>query len=737
MLLGACKAPASSVEIIVATDADPRRRFELRACAVRAGGTLDRAQCTTSWAHGGPAETASFFASFGVRPRSDWNGTDPIDLVLDARIEATPEAPAVAFSRRLRFLFQRGQSSTQRVYLPVRCGAPSDSCTNMHDTPCTVALACEDRGLTCGDDAQCVALDVAPALRDAGTDTLPPRSDVVISSPDVMASMDSGDASSMADASDGIGSMDASDVVSTDSRASPPPVQWWPRAGVVVRARRPTFRWSNGDSEPAFIRVCTDRACSAGTLSAVAQVDQWTPNVDLPARPARLYWQVAPMVGDTPDLGRASPLRQLWVSSTNSAEPPVLDLNDDGVVDLAVGGRQPGMIPALDVGKISVFAGGSGAIGGSTPVTFAGVARSGFATAFALGDFTGDGVVDIVATAPNASGGTGALAVINGGPGSVNTSLSLGIAGTTRFGDSVATIGDVDRDGTDDALVGGAEAAAIVYGRPMGAGVARASTVISAPIGATGFGAATAACDVDGDSALELVIGAPSTATMSGAGSGRVIVFRLGTSGTTAIQSLDGAMPAGAFGSALGCGDFNGDGRDDLVVGAPNADGGRGEFLVFLSTMTTGLRFAVRLTAVNVDSLGSAIAAGRDINGDGFSDIAVGSPRATIGAMVNAGRATIVFGGAMLASGMATSTSLAFGVAGEMLGSSVTMLSDVSRDGVAELVAGAPENAGAGMSAGRVVIVNGRATWPVPVASASAQIAGLQARAMLGIELPR
>jgi FG-GAP repeat/Putative metal-binding motif len=182
--------------------------------------------------------------------------------------------------------------------------------------------------------------------------------------------------------------------------------------------------------------------------------------------------------------------------------------------------------------------------------------------------------------------------------------------------------------------------------------------------------------------------------------------------------TLTGAAASDRFGSALSnAGDIDGDGADDLVVGAPYADdGGSNAGTVYLysgstlaGTVTTGDALATIQGDTASDLAGSAVAGGGDVDGDGYDDVLLGAPFDDDGA-TNAGSAAFFSGGGLAGSLSWSAADVLFeGVAtNDYAGRSVAIAGDVDADGYVDMLIGAPSaNVSGTADAGKVYLILG------------------------------
>ena len=215
--------------------------------------------------------------------------------------------------------------------------------------------------------------------------------------------------------------------------------------------------------------------------------------------------------------------------------------------------------------------------------------------------------------------------------------------------------------------------------------------------------------DVNGDGLDDVVVGAALADPGDRVNAGTASVYhgsRPGGISATPTAVLEGVTAGDQFGSSVApAGDVNGDGFGDLIVGAP--DGTRA-FLFHGSSTGVSLTPTIELRGIgNSGGFGKSVASAGDVNGDGFADVVVGAPYADVGAISGAGFAGIFHGSV---AGVADRPTFVLNGAAvdDHFGWSVASIGDFDGDRFSDLVIGAPfANVVGGVDGGSASVFRG------------------------------
>jgi hypothetical protein len=361
-------------------------------------------------------------------------------------------------------------------------------------------------------------------------------------------------------------------------------------------------------------------------------------------------------------------------------------------------------------------------------------AKAGTAVAF-IGDWDGDGVEDILAGAPYDVENTGMAYLFSSDMESGTLAGARTIRGSELtdnfFGQAILPLGDIDDDGLDDVMIAarkdstarnGGGSITVFYGGDSERDFLSTDDAIYGETNNEQFGFSMAdAGDTDGDGVPNYLVGSPycEAEDMDG-GSGCVFLFSqmdfgIGLASLDGIPLLWGTQGSGAAGMTVAsAGDFNGDGVDDMLVGAPNydvvSDAEGAAYLILGSTAGVESRslddsHLVMLGSEVDDKTGRYLNGLGDIDGDGKDDIGIVSHNSSL-YVERAGTVFGILGGREGGTIVLQDTAdlvMVGGGTNDYLGRGLITAGDVNEDGLGDFWLGA---SGAG-SYGAMYLIEG------------------------------
>jgi hypothetical protein len=427
------------------------------------------------------------------------------------------------------------------------------------------------------------------------------------------------------------------------------------------------------------------------------------------------------------------------------------DWDGDGEVDALLGGSRYDGPKGNALGAAYIVSGpitGASDVGTSYDLRVHGAANQdylGIAVA-GLGNYDGnDSYSDIAISAYGYDGPTGAATesgavyIINGpllGDYDIDTvydAMFYGESSRDWAGFAIDSAGDVNDDGYDDLVIGAyrhdplsvsdAGAAYLILG-PASSSSPQNLSFADTKLYATSSGewagySVAGGGDLDGDGETEIVIGAPQLSSGLSSFVGGAYIASYDASASSALSTSDGMVVGIDTASFTGysvaiAGDINNDGRDDILIGAPeqNTSGtASGAVYVFFGPVT-GLNYAYNADAIigaeNADDyLGASVDGAGDVDNDSYDDIVIGAPLDDYSAS-NAGAAYIVTSPIFGSYSIAEIGNKFLGAdASDKLGSVVAGGGDINDDGYSDILTGAPYNSDNKDVSGAVYLILG------------------------------
>lgn len=399
------------------------------------------------------------------------------------------------------------------------------------------------------------------------------------------------------------------------------------------------------------------------------------------------------------------------------------DANGDGYGDIVIGAPTFDADGLLDQGAVFFHFGSSTGLSSTiTPLAF----KSNQAGAFlgisvsSASDINADGYGDIIAGAHGYNSYMGAVFIYHGNGGDgvhLSRTIAPTVFGNSRFGYSVAGLADINNDGFGDIFSGAylLDYSTLKFVGGVFVYHGSASTINSFPdaflesnqAGAYFGTSISSAGDFNGDGFDDIIIGASSFD--KGMGTRGMSFLYFGPPGgflwPFPLQLGGDVTYADYFGSSVSrAGDVNGDGFSDVIIGAHNGTGPGSAFVYYGDAFFNFLP-KTELTESGNIYFGIEVSGAGDVNGDGYSDVIVSDPNYNS----NKGRVSVFHGSA---SGIISTSKIRIEEknAGNLFGLRVSNAGDINGDGYADIAVGSPNFSNGESGEGAVYIYHGSKT---------------------------
>jgi hypothetical protein len=402
------------------------------------------------------------------------------------------------------------------------------------------------------------------------------------------------------------------------------------------------------------------------------------------------------------------------------------DVNGDGYADVIVGAPDYTNLETHE-GMVLIFYGHVSGLSNAPDLKIEShQTQAHFGSSVSLaGDWNGDGYADVIVGAPGYQSDVdhveeGAAYIFRGSSSGLKDTydwFERSDQANARFGTSVSTAGDVNGDGFSDVLVGAPAydggltdegKCFLYYGKPKPPTTYPDWNTENAVVDCDFAMTVAGAGDVNADGYADIMVGAPLYDNGQ-TDEGRVFIYH-GKShnvpDAAANLILEPDLTNAHFGEALAsAGDVNGDGYDDILIGAPQYNSKQGYAYIYYGS-DTGIDPSAYLPMGGTpgSQFGKSVSGAGDVNGDGYTDIIVSAPYYPGGGVasgfvwINHGSPSGIMGDGLLIYGDQVAS---------YFGYSVSTAGDVNGDGYSDVIVGAPYYDNGQTEEGRVYVYYG------------------------------